>query len=138
MKAKNWNLVVIDEAHKLRNLYRNDNKMGKNIQEALANHKKVLLTATPLQNSLMELYGLASFIDDRIFGSVETFKATYINNAPSIEDLKIRLKPFVQRTLHRQVLEYKILRVTRSLLAQAASPLLRLVVQAYEVVLYMV
>jgi len=106
IKAKNWNLVVIDEAHKLRNLYRNDNKMGKNIQEALADHKKVLLTATPLQNSLMELYGLASLIDDRIFGSVETFKATYINNAPSIEDLKIRLKPFVQRTLRRQVLEY--------------------------------
>jgi len=101
-----WDLVVMDEAHKLRNLYRNDNKMGRNIQAALTEHKKVLLTATPLQNSLLELYGLASLIDDRIFGGIETFKTTYINNTPNLEDLKNRLKPFVQRTLRRQVLEY--------------------------------
>ncbi len=106
IKDANWHLAVIDEAHKLRNLYRHDNKMGKNIQLALVDHKKVLLTATPLQNSLMELYGLASLIDDRIFGSVDTFKATYVNNTPNLADLKQRLQPFVQRTLRRQVLEY--------------------------------
>lgn len=106
LKKKSWNLVVIDEAHKLRNLYRTDNKMGRAIQTALADHKKVLLTATPLQNSLLELYGLASLIDDRIFGGLDTFKATYINNTPNLDDLKLRLKPFVQRTLRRQVLEY--------------------------------
>ncbi len=101
-----WNLVVIDEAHKLRNLYRHDNKMGRNIQAALADHRKVLLTATPLQNSLLELYGLASLIDERIFGSLDTFKLSYVNGTPNLEDLKARLKPFVQRTLRRQVLEY--------------------------------
>jgi SNF2 family DNA or RNA helicase len=53
-----WDLVVIDEAHRLRNVYRPDNKIGKAIKGALANAPKVLLTATPLQNSLMELYGL--------------------------------------------------------------------------------
>lgn len=106
LKLTNWNLVVIDEAHKLRNLYRPENKMGKAIQTALADHKKVLLTATPLQNSLLELYGLASLIDDRIFGGLDTFKATYVNNTPNLEDLKTRLKPFIQRTLRRQVLEY--------------------------------
>lgn len=101
-----WDYVVIDEAHKLRNLYKADNKMGRNINEALADFKKVLLTATPLQNSLLELYGLASLIDDRIFGSVESFKASYINGTPNIEELKKRLEPFVHRTLRKQVLEY--------------------------------
>lgn len=106
-----WDLVVIDEAHKLRNLYKPDNRLGRNIQEALKDFKKVLLTATPLQNSLLELYGLSCLIDDRLFGSVESFKASYVNTTPSLEELKARLKPFVQRTLRSQVLEY--IRYTR-------------------------
>jgi SNF2 family DNA or RNA helicase len=36
---------------------------------------KVLLTATPLQNSLMELYGLVSLIDDYAFGEAKSFRA---------------------------------------------------------------
>ena len=52
-----WDLAVIDEAHRLRNVYKNSNKTGKALKSALRNVPKVLLTATPLQNSLMELYG---------------------------------------------------------------------------------
>jgi SNF2 family DNA or RNA helicase len=36
-----------------------------------------LLTATPLQNSLMELYGLVSIVDDRLFGDETSFKTNY-------------------------------------------------------------
>jgi len=68
-------LVVIDEAHRLRNVYRPDNKIGKALKGALANAPKVLLTATPLQNSLMELYGLVSIIDDYAFGDARSFRA---------------------------------------------------------------
>lgn len=106
MRGVNWDLVVIDEAHKLRNLYKKDNKMGKTIYEALGDKRKVLLTATPLQNSLMELFGLAMLVDDRIFGSEEAFKENYINGRPNIAELQSRLKPFVHRTLRRDVLEY--------------------------------
>jgi SNF2 family DNA or RNA helicase len=63
-----WDLVVIDEAHRLRNVYRPDNRIGRALKGALANSPKVLLTATPLQNSLMELYGLVSLVDDYAFG----------------------------------------------------------------------
>ena len=63
--------MVIDEAHRLRNVYRKDNKMGNAIKEALENKNKILLTATPLQNSLLELYGLVSLVDDYIFGIYE-------------------------------------------------------------------
>lgn len=102
----NWDLCVIDEAHKLRNVYKKDNKMGKAICEALQDKRKALLTATPLQNSLMELYGLGMLIDDRIFGSEEAFKDNYINGKPNLAELQKRLKPFVHRTLRRDVLEY--------------------------------
>jgi SNF2 family DNA or RNA helicase len=70
-----WDLVVIDEAHRLRNVYRPDNRIGKALKGALANVPKVLLTATPLQNSLMELYGLVSLIDDYAFGDAKSFRA---------------------------------------------------------------
>lgn len=106
--AIRWDLVVIDEAHRLRNVYRNDNKIGKALKTALANVPKILLTATPLQNSLMELYGLVSLIDDYAFGDVKSFRSQYarLTGEDSFDELKARLKPICHRTLRRQVLEY--------------------------------
>lgn len=103
-----WDLVVIDEAHRLRNVYKTSNKIGKALKEALAEKHKVLLTATPLQNSLLELYGLVSIIDDYAFGDLKSFKTQYarITSDNNYEDLKRRLEPLCKRTLRRQVLEY--------------------------------
>jgi SNF2 family DNA or RNA helicase len=100
--------VVIDEAHRLRNVYRPDNRIGKALKGALANAPKVLLTATPLQNSLMELYGLVSLIDDYAFGDAKSFRAQYarLTGDSQFNELKDRLKPVCHRTLRRQVLEY--------------------------------
>ncbi len=103
----NLDLVVIDEAHKLRNVYKNTNKSAKKIKNSLSNTKKVLLTATPLQNSLLELFGLVSIIDDKIFGNVQSFKMNYINQNDSMHnDLINRLKNIMHRTLRKDVLEY--------------------------------
>jgi ERCC4-related helicase len=103
-----WDLVIIDEAHRLRNVYKASNKIGNTIKESLINRKKVLLTATPLQNSILELYGLVSIIDDFIFGDLKSFKSQYSKQLDegNYEDLKSRLKPICRRTLRRQVLEY--------------------------------
>lgn len=108
IKTTNWDLVVIDEAHRLRNVYRSDNKIAKAIRDSIGNSPKVLLTATPLQNSLMELYGLTSFIDEHIFGDTKSFKEQFIRiTEDSIyRDLRERIKPICKRTLRRQVLEY--------------------------------
>jgi SNF2 family DNA or RNA helicase len=73
-----WDLVVLDEAHRLRNVYKTSNVIAKTLKEALAHvHSKVLLTATPLQNSLLELYGLVSMIDDRVFGDIDSFRSQF-------------------------------------------------------------
>jgi len=69
----NWVMVVIDEAHRLRNVYRTDNKIGKIIRESLTDVPKILMTATPLQNTLLELFGLVSFIDEQTFGDLKSF-----------------------------------------------------------------
>ncbi len=103
-----WNLVVIDEAHRVRNSWQKKNKMGKALKEATAHVRKVLLTATPLQNSAMELFGLLSFIDPHSFGSEESFRAQYLAlaNEARFKELRKRIEPFFYRTLRRQVLEY--------------------------------
>ncbi len=108
IKLINWDLVVIDEAHHLRNVYKNTNKIASAIKTAIAHSPKLLLTATPLQNSLMELYGLVSIIDDYTFGDLKSFKTQFarLTNDDNFDDLKARLNPVCKRTLRRQVLEY--------------------------------
>ncbi len=103
-----WDLVVIDEAHRLRNVYRPDNRTGRALKGALENVPKVLLTATPLQNSLMELYGLVSLIDEYTFGDAKSFRAQFarLTGDGQFDELKSRLNPVCHRTLRRQVLEY--------------------------------
>lgn len=108
VKNIDWDLVVIDEAHRLRNVYKPGNKIANAIKGALADAPKILLTATPLQNSLLELYGLVSIIDDFTFGDLPSFKAQFIplGENDGYHELKARLKPVCQRTLRKQVLEY--------------------------------
>jgi ERCC4-related helicase len=108
IKQVNWDLVIVDEAHRLRNVYKPTNRIANAIKAAIANAPKVLLTATPLQNSIQELYGLVSIIDDYTFGDLKSFKAQF-SNLQSEEDfaaLRERIRPICQRTLRRQVLEY--------------------------------
>jgi SNF2 family DNA or RNA helicase len=91
-----WDLVVFDEAHRLRNVYKTSNVIAKTLKEAMAHvHSKVLLTATLLQNSLLELYGLVSIIDDRVFGDLDSFRAQFTTNGRDqvFGALRERLKP---------------------------------------------
>lgn len=103
-----WNLAVIDEAHRLRNVYKPSNKIGNALKGALAPFDKLLLTATPLQNSLLELFGLVSIIDEHIFGDMKSFRSQFsrMDTDGDFQSLRERLKPICQRTLRRQVLEY--------------------------------
>jgi ERCC4-related helicase len=106
LRQVKWDLAVIDEAHKLRNVYRSGNVTAQEIKTALIEVKKLLLTATPLQNSLLELYGLASVISDHIFGDLKVFRANYINDGGNLPELKERLRGFCKRTLREEVTEY--------------------------------
>jgi superfamily II DNA or RNA helicase len=103
-----WDLVVMDEAHRLRNVYKPSNVIANTLKLALANKHKLLLTATPLQNSLLELYGLVSFIDEHTFGDLKSFREQFANltQAQVFQTLKARLKPICHRTLRRQVTSY--------------------------------
>lgn len=100
-----FELAVIDEAHKLRNVYRKSSRMAANVRDALYGSKKILLTATPFQNSLMELYGLTSIIDDRLFGSDKSFRNQY-GKGDNLKELRERISKVYTRTLRNNVREY--------------------------------
>lgn len=109
IKIIDWDLVIMDEAHRLRNVYKPNNVTGNKLKVALKGRKKLLLTATPLQNNLMELYGLVSIIDDHVFGDAKTFRQMYVavsNTDMRNRNLRNRLQAFCKRTLRSQVTEY--------------------------------
>ena len=108
LQHTDWDLVIIDEAHRLRNVYKPTNKISNIIKSAIESRKKILLTATPLQNSILELYGLVSIIDDYVFGDLKSFKTQFgrMLDEENYRELRERLQPVCKRTLRRQVLEY--------------------------------
>jgi hypothetical protein len=118
-----WDLAVIDEAHRLRNAYRRDHRTGQALRRGLRRCPKLLLTATPLQNDVMELLGLAAFIDDALLGNEEAFRLQYASgelDGDRAADLKARLAPVVVRTLRRQVKEYVKFTARRSMVEDFA------------------
>lgn len=100
-----FDLAVIDEAHKMRNVYRSSAKTSAEVRDALTGVRKLLLTATPFQNSLMELYGLTSIIDDRLFGSEKSFRKQY-GKGENLQELRQRIQKLYTRTLRKDVREY--------------------------------
>jgi adenine-specific DNA-methyltransferase len=103
-----WDLVVIDEAHRLRSIYKGT-KTAEGIVDSIRPARKLLLTATPLQNSLLELYGLVSILDSELFGGQDSFQAQFLANDDAEQRdaaLRERIQHVCKRTLRRQVLEY--------------------------------
>lgn len=104
-----WDLVVLDEAHRMRNVRKSGNRIASAIAQATRSAPKLLLTATPLQNSLQELHALVSLIDDQVFGDDSAFRDGFVRTANETlrnQLLRDRLRPLCIRTLRKQVTEY--------------------------------
>lgn len=99
-----WDFIIIDEAHNLRNVF-HGTKRAKKLYDLSKGIPKILLTATPLQNSLSDLHGLISFIDPKIFGPEQVFNRRYIEGQ-DYEELKRELLPVLFRTLRKDVGKY--------------------------------
>lgn len=106
---REWDLVICDEAHRLRNFYTGRNKAPEAISHIVREaHKTILLTATPLQNRLEELYGLVSVFDPDYFYSLDAFRERYVKakGLGDNEDLVERVAGISERTLRRDAERY--------------------------------
>ena len=106
LSTHKWDLAIFDEAHKLRNLQKGDTKIAGALFEIFFQTKKLLLTATPIQNSLLDIYSLVMMIDPDYFGSKYVFMDNYMYSSKRHAELKKRLEPMMHRTLRKDVLEY--------------------------------
>ena len=106
---RGWDLVVADEAHRLRSYWNGKAKVAEAVAHIVANaNKTVLLTATPLQNRLEELYGLVSVFDPSYFYSLDAFRERYIKarDLGGDDDLVERVAAISKRTLRRDADKY--------------------------------
>ena len=104
-----WDLVVADEAHRLRSFWKGDAKIAQAVSDVMSSAtKSLLLTATPLQNRLEELFGLVSVFDPEFFHSIEGFKERYVNHPDDYgnDDLAMRISHLTKRTLRRDAQKY--------------------------------
>ena len=101
LKPIKWRAVVLDEAHRLKN-------KGSKIVDYLKQYQmehRVLLTGTPLQNSLDELWALLNFLEPEKFTSENEFLGQYGNmsSAADVEKLQLLIKPLMLRRLKEDV-----------------------------------
>lgn len=104
-----WDLIVADEAHRLRNYWTGKAKAAQAVAHVIgSSHKTVLLTATPLQNKLEELFGLVSVFDPNYFYSLDAFRERYVKNRDlgGDDDLVERVAMISKRTLRRDADKY--------------------------------
>lgn len=96
-----WRCVVLDEAHRLKN---KTSKISEFLKSYSMEHR-VLLTGTPLQNSLDELWALLNFLEPSQFTSEKQFMSEYGNmqSATDVESLQSILKPLMLRRLKEDV-----------------------------------
>ncbi|MEB3328962.1 MAG: SNF2-related protein [Candidatus Sericytochromatia bacterium] len=72
--ARPWDLVVVDEAHRLKNAA----TLGYKFVKQLRTRFILLLTATPIQNSLYELYNLTDLVQEGLLGTFEHFREAFV------------------------------------------------------------
>lgn len=113
-----WDFLIIDEAHNLRNVF-HGTKRAKNLYDLTHGIPKILLTATPLQNSLTDLHGLVSFIDPRIFGSEKVFNRRFVDGCDYEELKQELLRRYVGVCAPGQSVKTALLRVYSIILQSA-------------------
>jgi len=98
-----WEVLVVDEAHRMKN---NTSRFASNLREGRFKFgRSLLLTGTPIQNNMNELWALLNFIDSETFESVDKFLESYgtITEKEQMDDLHESIRPYMLRRLKEDV-----------------------------------
>lgn len=102
IKEINWDLMIIDEAHKLKN----DETINYQFVEKIPKKYFFMLTATPMQNNLKELYNMFSLLKPGLLGTMNQFNNKFMEDlrtAKNQEELQSLLKEVMIRNRRRDV-----------------------------------
>ena len=103
-KKFNWQYMVIDEAHRIKN---EESKLSIVIRE-IKTKNRLLITGTPLQNNLHELWALLNFLLPELFNSSDDFDEWFNTSSVEGDETLVQrlhgvLKPFLLRRLKSEV-----------------------------------
>lgn len=103
---RDWNVIILDEAHQIKNRWTKVSKAAMDLK----GNSRFILTGTPVQNSLSDLWNLFQFINPGMLGKFEQFKAKYSSHddkeaSEKMEMLKSITQPFILRRTKENVLE---------------------------------
>ncbi|XP_026391813.1 protein CHROMATIN REMODELING 4-like [Papaver somniferum] len=98
-----WEVLIVDEGHRLKN---SGSKLFSSLNTFSFQHR-VLLTGTPLQNNIGEMYNLLNFLQPSSFPSLSTFEEKFndLTTAEKVEELKKLVAPHMLRRLKKDVMK---------------------------------
>ena len=104
LKKLSWEYIVIDEAHRIKNV----DSMLSQIVRAFNSRSRLLITGTPLQNNLMELWSLLNFLLPDVFSNSEDFESWFKDKGEENQDQVVQqlhkvLRPFLLRRVKADV-----------------------------------
>ena len=104
LKKFHWRYIIIDEAHRIKN----ENSRLSKVMRMFACNNRLLITGTPLQNNLHELWALLNFLLPEVFGDAGQFEewfgsGTEGDNTEVVQQLHKVLRPFLLRRLKAEV-----------------------------------
>lgn len=97
-----WDLIVFEEANVLSTGYQEENMQAKALDRIAGSAFRLLLTATPIEKNIMDLYGLIWFIDKSVLPEPELFLHRYLRKPENYPELAERVSKFCFRTLRSQ------------------------------------
>ena len=101
-----WDLSVFEEASLLSSVHKEDNKQAKMLKKITEGSFKLLLTGTPIEKNILDLYGLMYFIDETILPSEQEYMSKYFRKPENYPELAELVSKYCFRTLRSQAKHY--------------------------------
>ncbi|WP_317854484.1 DEAD/DEAH box helicase [Chakrabartyella piscis] len=101
-----WDMMVFEEATALVGVYKPENKIAKILKQVSNDAFRLLLTGTPIEKNIMDLYGLLYFIDETILEDEQSFLNRYLRKPENYPELANRVSKYCFRTLRSQAKSY--------------------------------
>ena len=103
LRSVSWEVLIVDEGHRLKN---SSSKLFSLLNSFSFQHR-VLLTGTPLQNNIGEMYNLLNFLQPTSFPSLSSFEEKFndLTTAEKVEELKKLVAPHMLRRLKKDAMK---------------------------------
>lgn len=105
-KKLQWDLAIFEEATALSTVYKEESKQAKILKDITKSSFKLLLTGTPIEKNIMDLYGLIYFIDEEILPDERYFLKRYLRKPENYPELSEIAGRYCFRTLKEQAKQY--------------------------------